>query len=69
MENNIQEYPLTHQIGVLSIELDTGPKIIYGHVGVQISIDGRIWICIDGKSILRFKPLSENMMKIISNNK
>lgn len=45
----------THVKGMISVE----EKIVSAldiDFGIKISPDGRIWICIDGKSFLRFKP-------------
>jgi hypothetical protein len=55
----IDEYPVTHQFGTLevmnteSIELQNVQEVDFG---VQIANDGRVWICINGITILRFKP-------------
>lgn len=55
----MKDYPETHQHGMLSIEnkeaieaLDKGGV----DFGIQISTDGRIWICVNGMAFLRFKP-------------
>ena len=64
----VKEYPETHQHGLISIE--EVPDSIYwsftrgqfknvlvvGDLGIQVAKDGRIWICIDGVTFLRFKP-------------
>ena len=56
----IQEYKETHQQGHLSIENEDIIKSIDKNsdidFGVQISKDGRVWVCINGIAWLRFKP-------------
>lgn len=44
-----------HLKGIVSLE--TG-KIPFGEVdfGIQISKDGRVWICVNGIALVRFKP-------------
>ena len=53
----MKEYKETHQTGSLSIEkIITGTGIMECDFGIQIAKDGRIWICINGETFLRFKP-------------
>lgn len=55
--SKIKPYPLTHQQGFLEItpdHIDYDPKNC--DVGVQIAEDGRIWICVNGQALIRFKP-------------
>ena len=52
----MKDYPVTHQTGTLSIEMDLRPGLIEGDVGVQIAKDGRIWVCLNGAALIRFKP-------------
>lgn len=77
----MKSYPETHQKGILTVDSvsiniarDKGfiagsvigvPNTFVGDVGVQISEDGRIWICLNGESLLRFKPLSDEMIKML----
>ena len=58
----MKAYPETHQQGFITIE---NPHIhsMVGDLGVQIAADGRIWICIDGISFLRFSPHPNGKMK------
>jgi len=63
----MKEYEETHQQGRLSVE---NLEIILDQIaqhkfdkacptldfGVQISSDGRVWVCINGIAFLRFKP-------------
>ena len=68
----MKEYPETHSKGSILIEnigyhltspLDA-THIVEGDIGICIGKDGRVWICINGVSFLRFKPkVSENEMK------
>jgi len=53
----VKEYRLTHQQGQMSIE-DAFPKGTNKDCdfGIQIARDGRVWICVNGKAFIRFKP-------------
>lgn len=55
-----------HCNGIISIEnLDMlnisneniSTKMIHGDLGLQISQDSRLWLCINGIAFLRFRPL------------
>jgi len=46
-----------HQYGIFEIAMPLGEGITSGDIGIQLSSDGRIWICLNGQSIFRFKPL------------
>lgn len=59
----IKPYPETHQKGYISIEKDLWEGGLEGDFGIQIAEDGRIWICIDGISTIRFKPFFEKDLK------
>jgi streptogramin lyase len=59
----IEAYPVTYQVGHLSIEngevikkLEELGKLKDCSVGVQVASDGRIWVCVNGLAFLRFKP-------------
>jgi len=66
-KKGIAEYPETHQTGLISIEnLAIHKDIPHGDFGVQIASDGRVWVCIDGVSILRFKPMSVEHYRTMS---
>lgn len=52
-------YKEQHSQGNISIENIPPSKIINGDLGIQISADGRVWICIDGVAFVRFKPTLE----------
>jgi hypothetical protein len=56
--------PETHMKGLLSIETDMKSKIC--DFGIQIASDGRVWICVDGVAFIRFKPLNNKIIKILS---
>jgi len=56
----IPPYEETHQQGYLSIEQALPARMKECDFGIQIAEDGRVWICIDGISFLRFKPKIEN---------
>ncbi len=53
----MKEYKEQHSQGHLSIEKDI-PKGLHKNcdIGIQISNDGKIWICIDGIAFIRFYP-------------
>jgi len=55
----MRDYPETHQRGVISIENIPDKKHFQGDLGIQITKDGRIWMCIDGIAFVRFKPWRE----------
>ncbi len=55
-KQRIIPYKETHQQGNISVEKDLSIGHIDGDFGVQISSDGRVWICIDGLSVIRFNP-------------
>ena len=53
-------YPETQQQGTITLE-NIFEELMYGlpmkgTFGVQISKEGRVWICINGISFLRFTP-------------
>lgn len=56
----MKEYPEQHAEGIISIEKIPDSKLIKGDLGIQISKDGRVWICIDGIAFLRFRPFLKN---------
>ncbi len=43
--------------GLISFEQEIKQGSMKGTFGIQMAKDGRIWICIDGQSVIRFKPL------------
>ena len=47
----------TQQYGLLTLENPENLKSGLCNIGVQIAEDGIVWICKNGQSILRFKPL------------
>lgn len=55
----MKEYPETHQRGNASIEKLSLSDLNECDFGIQIARDGRIWICINGISFIRFKPTSK----------
>jgi hypothetical protein len=53
------EFPETHHHGMLSIEnteIINDMDLTSCDVGLQVSHDGRIWLCINGVAWIRFKP-------------
>jgi hypothetical protein len=53
----MKEIPETHLLGLVTIEQDLKITAKIADFGIQISQDGRVWICIDGQAVIRFKPL------------
>ena len=61
---SIAEIKETHLKGFMSVELpDMKSKIC--DFGIMIKEDGRVWICINNEAFIRFKPLSEKMVKLL----
>ena len=59
----IKPYEETHMEGAVSFENNPWDEnahipVIYGDFGIEIAEDGRVWICIDGISFIRFTPKS-----------
>lgn len=55
----IKEYPLLNQKGYISFENDAsykGGNLIKGILGIQVAANGKVWVCVNGVSILRFRP-------------
>lgn len=52
----MKTYAEKHQQGVLLIEKDLKKGIKECDLGIQIARDGRIWLCMNGQALLRFKP-------------
>lgn len=52
----MDEYSETFIDGMISFEQNIQMKQMEGSLGIQVSLDGRVWVCIDGRSIIRFKP-------------
>jgi len=54
----IKEYPVTYQKGLITFENIPEQKMLKdADFGILIAKDGRVWICINGASFLRFKPM------------
>jgi len=47
-----------HCTGIISIE-NIPERMVQGTLGIQIAEDGRVWICVNGIALLRFKPKSD----------
>jgi hypothetical protein len=58
-----KSYDETHFQGRISFEQDVKMGVKEGDIGVQISRDGKIWICIDGQALIRFMPKSRYTSK------
>lgn len=46
-----------NETGYITIEKELNKSGFIGSMGIQIAKDGRVWICVDGEAVLRFKPL------------
>lgn len=57
------DFPEQHRQGRLSIENDEIVRemdLTDCDVGIQVSHDGRIWLCVNGTAWIRFKPSREH---------
>ena len=54
-KNRVKPYTETHQQGTITIEKALPMGVTVGDFGIQIASDGRVWICVDGEAIIRFK--------------
>lgn len=55
----IPELPETHQTGmvdILNVDTINQEDLQSADFGIQISWDGRVWICVNGIALVRFKP-------------
>jgi len=53
----MQPFGPEYKRGTLSIEQEMPVGIKECDLGIQVSSDGRIWICVDGAALIRFKPI------------
>ena len=59
-------FPETHRQGHVSVEnLDFIKEMDLqdADFGIQICIDGRVWVCINGIAFIRFKPAIKEVTK------
>ena len=54
-EEDSMRYDEIHQTGHITVEKNM-ESVIEGDIGIQISADGRIWVCINGQAAIRFTP-------------
>ena len=55
----VKELKETHQQGHLSLENLDIVQAMNLHdcdCGIQVSVDGRVWLCVNGTAFIRFKP-------------
>lgn len=57
----------THQDGIISIEQDMKIGVVRGDFRVQITEDGRIWVYLNGRVLIRFAPNSRYQSILNSN--
>lgn len=50
-----------HCQGMLEIYQNGRPFVVFpnANFGIQINSDGKVWICVDGVALIRFKPKSK----------
>jgi len=58
----MKAYPEQHAKGTIFIENVPDSSVIKGDIGVQVAVDGRIWVCINGLAFLRFSPHKDGKM-------
>ena len=68
----IKEYPEMHQKGTIEIDHEAlgggGLRTLVDHdFGIQIAKDGRVWICVDGRAFVLFKPNIEKRRRTNDN--
>jgi streptogramin lyase len=51
-----RRYRETHFQGFISVEQELKQGVMEGDLGIQISEDGRVWICINGTALIRLNP-------------
>lgn len=57
--DDVIELRETHRSGMVSIhnqEFIEQEDLLNADFGLQISSDGRVWVCINGMAFIRFKP-------------
>ena len=62
----IREFPETHQHGRLTVEnLEHLNSLNLRDIifGLQVSKDGRVWVCVNGVALLRFTPQRDKSLK------
>jgi len=55
----VKPYPETHQRGFITLENMPAEFPIECDLGIMISEDGRVWLCINGLAFIRFMPCKE----------
>lgn len=58
MKKKYKPYDETHFQGLIFYEKNIQSGVVEGDIGVQVAKDGRVWICVDGQSLIRFTPSS-----------
>ena len=56
----VMPYERTSSEGFISIESMPEKTAFKGIVGLKVAEDGRIWVCLDGISFIRFSPIRED---------
>ena len=52
----LKHYRTFHQKGTLSIEQELQKGIHHCDLGIAFDSQGKIWLCMDNKAIMRFQP-------------
>ena len=71
IKRKLKDFEAIHQKGHLSIENDEIVREMLGKdlindVGLQIAVDGRIWLCVNGIAFIRFSPHANGLMSLSS---
>lgn len=60
MSGWVPEFPELHQEGTTQLhnQEEVERAIAAGEVdfGLQVAVDGRVWVCVNGMAYIRFKP-------------
>ena len=59
----MQEIKETHQTGIITVEQNLQMQGKICDFGIQVAKDGRVWICVDGEALLRFRPCSSKIVE------
>jgi hypothetical protein len=57
-----------HMEGSLLVDADIAKSDLDCDIGISIGADGRVWICKNGQSLLRFKPNKKEMKLLLSHD-
>jgi hypothetical protein len=58
-------FHLKGSVSCVDNKLAFSGKSVVDNIGVQIDHNGKIWVCVNGMSFLRYQPLTESMEKAL----